>query len=428
MRKKSLYNLLLLLFITSFIVALPLCAKTQEGNSLTLSYQMLKTSRVMGFSLSSKSFCYDIQLRQDYRDGRFTIQAPPFITANIKDKVKIGELKDDKLFSLLMSPFKTEIPLEGFQFSKNLKTISRPSQKPVLSGLAYSSENLDIISLSPVFNPMSPSALAIITGTKNVFIGFMSASQNEKKAAEIKDQYQLDWTRLGLGKNMLFSLVGASSSVNILNLDIKSTIYIQNVWDFYFAGGTACGFRLELDTDMAKIDIIKRLGGSRFKIKELTDEVAPEDSFEIGLTLSNTKNKKIILNYKCDTYDKPIYGGFSQKCNIKLETKISYKDFKLNMLNTTSYEVDSGKVSRTEYAFSFDDYLDFSFALNRGKDNNPYACDAKLKLDIEKAALEIKGSKVLLEFTWEIKLSDMNLSLSINQDRIISAKLKLINI
>jgi len=81
---------------------------------------------------------------------------------------------------MMLDPMSAETIQKGFKHGGNFKDIRNPSIDPVLSGMVISFDYLDLISLSPVFNPDSPYGFGVIGGFGNFFAGFLLATQNEK--------------------------------------------------------------------------------------------------------------------------------------------------------------------------------------------------------------------------------------------------------
>ena len=96
------------------------------------------------------------------------------------------------------------------------------------------------------------------------------------------------------------------------------------------------------------------------------------------------------------------------------------------MKNSTSFDLDRGKVQKTEYVLSVKEFgaeLEASFTLNRPLGSPSYPSGAKIKVNTEHAKLTAADNKLLLEMSWNLKRGDYELGVSINQDRRITAHL-----
>ena len=416
MKKKTLIS-------TFFYLFLMLSALWSD--SLVLTYSQLVRSRDLDIRLNTDSIAYRMTIRQN-KDGSFTLLSPPFLVAEFENCLRVGELKDARLLSLMLDPMSTKTDYSGFRKAGNFGHITNPSRNPVLSGLALSFGHLDVFAFTPVLNPKSPSGFGMIAGNSNVFAGLLCATQNRMLVKASAPDLQVNWRQLGIGKNMIFSLIGASSDSVILGMEIKSTIFMQNAFDALLGGGTTIGWSVEARTDKLTLSLCQKTGGFGVKLKRLTDDLSPKESFGAQLTARSGKDLSLDVGYRSDTYEMPVYGGNSQRREISYEIGASWKKDSLKVKNTTSFDLDRGKVQRTEYVLSVKELgaeLEASFTLNRPLGCSSYPSGAKLKVNTEHAKLTAADNKVLLEMSWNLKREDYELGVSIDQDRRITARL-----
>ena len=409
-----------LLLIVLFLAA--------TSNDLTLTYRQLKNSRVIHALLNTENISYCFSVRQD-RNGMFSIEAPPFFTADFDGMIRVGELKDSGLFTLMISPMDHGNRSTHFIKGKNLQNIRSPSINPRLSGIAFSFDNLDLITLSPVFNPSSPLGFGAIAGNSNAFAGILLASQNNKTIDSATEKYQVNWKQLGIGRRMLFTLLGANAEANILSFTVEGQAFIQSAWDMYLGGGITSGWEIKASSDALEIKASRRIGGTGVKLKQLSDDESPADSVRLSaeiLSITDTKTG-LSVSYDSDTYSSPIYGGKSQRREISFALEVSKGPFSLQADNRTLYDVDRGKIESTRYLLSLDKddvLIQAEFTLSRPDGLPIKAEDGRLRIRTENASLSVTKSKTELELSWEHTENGVTFRASINQDRLVTASLK----
>ncbi|MBO6049341.1 MAG: hypothetical protein J6P33_06145, partial [Spirochaetales bacterium] len=236
MKKK----LLISAFILTFVPLL------WAENNLRLSYGMLKRSRYIEALVNNDGISYKIIVRQNY-DGKLEIESPPFLNATFNKAVRLGEFKDDRILSAMMEPYSDVDLSDGFLRGKNLKNIESPSITPSVSGIAISLENLDLISFNPMMNKKSPSGFATITGNEKTYAGAMYAGQNEIVLKDRIKDYQVNWSRTGFGRSMLFWILGGSDKFSFHGLDIESTAFLQSSYDRLLGGGSTTRWSLSVN-------------------------------------------------------------------------------------------------------------------------------------------------------------------------------------
>ena len=417
MKNKTLISTFLFLILPlSF-----LCPSSGENN-LHLTYSQRVRSRDLVVRLNTDSIAYSMTIRQN-NDGSFTLLSPPFLTAEFGNRLRIGELKDARLLSLMLDPMSTSPDFSGFRRGSNFSHITSPSINPVLSGLALSFEHMDIFTFSPILNPRSPSGFGFIAGNRNFFAGALCATQNRMVVKASTPGFQVNWRQLGIGKNMLFSIIGASAGSDVFGVEIKSTVFLQNAFDALLGGGTTIGWSMEADTDLMKISLFGKTGGFGVKLKRLTDDLSPKESFGARMSCLR-QDMGLEVEYKSDTYEVPVYGGNSQKRTISYQVGASWRKNSLMVSNITSFDLDRGKVQSTDYLLSIEEFgakLEASFTMNRPLGAPAFAGGGKLRLTTEHAKLEASPGKVLLEMNWKVKREDYEIGFSIDQDRRITA-------
>lgn len=411
-------------FFYAFLLLSLLCASA--GNSLMLTYSQKVRSRDLDVKLNTENIAYRLLVRQD-NAGAFTLLSPPFLVAEFNN-LRIGELKDAGLLSLMLDPMSSKPDYSGFRTGSSFSHISAPSRNPKLSGIALSLDHLDIFSFSPVLNPNSPSGFGFIAGTANVFAGLLYATQNRMVVKASAPDLQVNWRQLGIGKNMLFSIIGASAEADVFGIRVGSTVFLQNAFDALLGGGTTVGWSAEAETDIATVMLFGKTGGFGVKLKRLTDDLSPKESFGAKLSAKSrsVKNLGFEVSYTSDTYEIPVYGGHSQRRELTYRIRTLWRKNSLKVANRTSFDMDRGKVQKTEYLLTVEESgakLEVSFTLNRPLGSPSFASGGKLRLKTDHAVLEASSGKVLLEMSWNLKKEDYELDFSIDQDRRITASL-----
>ncbi len=425
MKSKLLVCILLLTLLSCSVFA---------GNDLTLTYRQLKTSRTFKVQLNAPSLSYCFQVRQDHETGLFILEAPPFLLANYNDRILVGELQDSGIFSLMLDPMSESLDIQGFKHGGNFKRIKNPSISPVLSGLVLSFDHLDAISLSPVFNPDSPYGFGLIGGTDNFFAGFILATQNGRMLSTATERYQVDWSQLGIGQHMAFSIIGAGAEEQVFgSLKLSGMVFMQNAWDLALGGGTTVGWKLKTGILNTEFAVGRKLGGYGVKLKTLSDSDNPMDSFTLEVKLGCQENPKVFidLGYRSDTYEMPVYGGESQRRALEYKVGATYEGYSLSAISSTNFDRDKGKVSKTEYLLSikaFEAKASLSLPLYRPIKEQSYIADAKLKVDTKHALLEISKGRTSLQFSWEYSIDDCTMKFAIDQDRLVTASMRFIGL
>ena len=419
MKRKTIISTLLFL-----LIALCPVNAASGDNKLVLTYSRKARSKDLEVRLNSPYVSYRMTIRQNL-DGTFTLLSPPFLCFE-KDRVRIGELKDARLLSLMLDPMSAAIDNNGFRAQSNFSHIRSPSLNSKLSGAALCLENIDLFAFNPVFNPESPTSFGMIAGNSEVFAGLLFATQNRILIRQSADQLQVNWRQLGIGKNMIFSLIGASSRSRVFGLEIRSRAFMQNAFDTLLGGGTTLGWSLEASSDLFSVNLSHKTGGFGVKLKRLTDDLSPKDSFSalFRAESGNISNLGFEIGYVSDTYEVPVYGGRSQKRTISYEIEAFWRRNSLKVINSTSFDQDRGKVQKTEYLVSVKEAgaeLEFSFVLNRPLGAPCFTSGGKLKFKAEHATLQVDDKKVLLTIGLSMKKEDYELEVSIDQDRRIFA-------
>lgn len=398
------------------------------GNDLTITYSRQKSARVISALVDTGSVAYGFTVRQE-KSGLFTLEAPPFLVADLDGRIRIGEIRDSGLFSLMLNPMSGTDYRNGFRPGGNFRDIEHPSIHPRMSGIVFSYPHADIIVLSPVFNPQSPLGFGVLAGTRNAFAGFLTAGQNEKTMESENGKYQVNWQQLGTGRHMFFTLLGTSAQAVIGPFTADGQIFIRNAWDLYLGGGTTTGWELSLSSDLMTIRGSEKLGGTGVKLKTLSDDDVPMDSLHLEAQLSSADRTgpELDVKYSSDTYRVPVYGGNSQKRDVSYSIGVKYWLLTMKAVSSTMYETDRGKTSCTDYSVSMemeDFKVQAGFTLNRPTDGKQEATDGELKISTPRATLDITTERTELEMNWIMYLDGAVFKASVNQDRQVSASLK----
>lgn len=421
-------KIILVLFV-SFLVFAPLWSVDSDPKGLSLTYYQKTKGRALSAVLDSENFKYMVNVSQS-ADGSFTLQAPPFLCINYKDTLVVGELRDSRLFSLLIDPTGNATASGGFIKGKNLLNISTPSMKPTLSGIAICLENVDFISLEPMFNPASPEGFGVIGGDEHFFAGILFASQNQMILKQAKDKFQVDWNNLGCGERMVFSLLGANATSNVGPVAMESWAFVQNAWDMMLGGGTTLGWEINAKLGTKRLGLDYRIGGVGTKLKKLGDDPNAQRVFNVQ---GSTGGKiGISFSYYSSLSAPPSYGGTSQERTISYKVKFFHGDYSLECENSTDFGKDRGKVSKSVYTIKTSGTelvgkkvkFTLESTMNRMNDKPCYLSDTVLKFECEHASMTIKNGKALLTMTWEEELQDMGIKISLDQDRQITASLR----
>lgn len=395
-----------------------------SGNDLTLTYRQLKSSRVLDFKVNSQSIVYQMSLKQT-NDGYFEMEAPPFFCANLDNTLIIGELKDQGIFSAMLDPFSSEASSLSWKRNGNLKTVRSPSLKPKLSGLAVCFDKIDIIALSPMMNKRAPLGAGFIIGDSNAFAGMLYASQNNVFLSGSDTGFLVNWNNLGIGKDMVFTILGANAQAEIAGAEIRAWAYIQSAWDLLLGGGTTCAWQLDLATDEVRMSASRLLGGTGISLKYEDGTEKPQENLTLEGRFASD-DSGISLKYECETFEVPVFGGQSQKRSIKWEVGAKAFDLDLKCTNTTSFDKDKGVISGSTYLIGTErDNLkaEVSFTLNRPTSGGYYASGGKLTLKAPKATLEMAAERTELEMNWEKDIEDIKMKVSVNQDRYLSVSI-----
>ena len=414
------------LLIPAFLFAVTLLV--HAGNDLTLTYSQLRDSRIVRAYVNTESIAYGFAVRQD-RNGLFTLEAPPFLVADFGGKIRIGEIRDSGLFSLMLNPMSDSDYRNGFRQGGSFRDIEHPSVHPRMSGIVFSLPYADIMTHSPVHTPQSPLGFGVIAGTRNAFAGFLTAGQNDMTMASGTGKFQVNWQQLGTGRHMLFTLLGASARAVIGPFNADGQIFIRNAWDLYLGGGTTSGWELSLTSDNIDVKASGKLGGTGVKLKNLSDDDVPMDSLrlEAGLSSGGKNGPGLDMKYSSDTYRVPVYGGNSQRRHVSFSITVKYRILTVKAVSTTKYETDRGKTSSTDYLVSVEKdgfRIQAGFSLYRPTGSDPEPKDGELRITTPRAEMRIASGKTELEMNWETDLDGVVFKASIDQDRLVSASLK----
>lgn len=204
-----------------------------QGSTLAQSPTLLFTytsPNVLGISVQTQNVRYQLEI-QKTQDGRFLLKAPPFLEADISNILHIGEIQPQGLFTRLLDPMSGNSASVGFIKGKNFVQNFLPSFNPKLSGFTLSLDNVDVITLGPVLNPISPTGIGVILGNNKAYTAVLAATQNNVLTQGYIQSFQVNWKELGYGEHMYFTLLGASSNSELGPITIKSGAFIQGAYD-----------------------------------------------------------------------------------------------------------------------------------------------------------------------------------------------------
>lgn len=365
-----------------------------------------------------------LEISQD-ESKRFMLKAPPFASMDIGESVHIGELATKGLLSLMLDPFNGPIPYKGFEKNGNISTPSSLSLSPKLSGIAFCTENLDVVALNPVFNPDSPMGLGIVVSNGSAFASLLAASQNNMLILNANPKLQVDWKHLKYGRHMLFSMVGTSFKGKVSSLEVKGSFFLQNAWDKYLGGGTSVGIGVELGFCGMTAKLERHLGGIGVKLKALDGKQNPVEDLSISCALG--RSFTLGCSYSRTSFAPPLYGGLSQESLMEFGVSFKYEGLSISCMNCTHYETDKGKspYSIIEAAWKRTDAkIKLSARLERPLDGEPNLKETSFSFSNPHAQLMVANGKATLQFRFTvIHGMPCNLEMAIDQDRAVSMKL-----
>jgi len=367
-----------------------------------------------------------LEISQD-EDKRIVLKAPPFASMDISNMLLVGELSTKGLLSLTLDPFNGPIPYKGFEKNGNVSIPSNLSLSPTLSGMAFCTENLDIVALNPVFNPDSPMGLGFVAGNNKAFVSFLTASQNSILALRAVPKLQVDWKHLGYGRHMFFSMVGTSFKGNVSSFGVEGSFFLQNAWDRYLGGGTSVGMGMKLGFCDMTVEMERHLGGIGVKLKALDGKPNPVEDISISCSLG--RSFTMGCSYSRTSFAPPLYGGLSQEHLVEFGVSLKHEGLSISCTNCTHYETDRGKSPYSLIDVSWkhvDAKLKFSTRLERPLDEEPAFKESSFSFSDSYVKLKAINGKVTLKFKFMI-LQEMpyNLEMTIDQDRVVSLKLSL---
>ena len=410
-----------LLFISAFLfaaLAAPLCS---DAGNISLTWQGNSRTEYIEVRLQSSSVLYSLRIRQQ-EDGRFVIQAPPFPVVDMDGRLRLGELRPAGTLALMLDPF------SGSGGSPSFRKISDPSFHPSLSGLSFSLGGSEIFSFSPVFNPESPSGFGAAGTYGDFFAGFLYASQNPLRAASYRQPYQISWSRSGLGRHTLYTAAGFDTRFSLPRLDVRAMAFLRTSRDPYFGGGSTTGWLVEIRHEKAAASVSRRMGDRGSDIRSVAQTDNPSDEFSFTLSSPSTSAISMSAAYTSTLYGQPVYGGESQRRTIVFETRFRFGSSSLKASHSTVFEIDRAKVSSTDYSLTVKDgkllpdiELDANLLVNRGSFG--VSVSGSLTLRTPGAVLKMKDGKTSLEISWEKIRDNCTLRISMDQDRIIRARL-----
>lgn len=427
--KIILIGILIAFLVSSYIHAINGLSTTI--NRVTITF---KKPNDMAQSLLIKAdtnvFHSSFELFRD-ENGKINISKPLFASFNFNDVVIIGQIDTKSLLSLMLDPFNTSIQDGGFKKNSNI-SISN-NVKPKLSGIAICTNHFDLISFSSIFNQASPNGFGFIFGNNKIFLGLLYASQNNILESKTSTIFQTNWKNAGFGKHTLFSLIGTSFSIDYSLLEIKGSLFVQNAWDLYHGGGTTTGISITVKSQKMILELDRYLGGVGINLKQLSNNENPFEkihfSFATKNALSASKDYIIKCTYDSSTFRPPLYGGFSQERKIEYKVAFITKNFNIQSANTTHYETDKGKTSKTVIKTTYNyktTTLGLSTTIDRKRDSKYSIVDTTFSLSCKKASLVFKGKKAKLGYTVEFMIHEASTAkFVIDQDRNIEISISI---
>ena len=410
-----------LILISAFLftaLAAPFCS---DAGNISLTWQGNSRTEYIEVRLQSSFVLYSLRIRQQ-EDGRFVIQAPPFPVIDIDGRLRLGELRPAGTLALILDPF------SGSGGSSSFRKISDPSFHPSLCGLSFSFGGSEIFSFSPVFNPESPSGFGAAGSYGDFFAGFLYASQNPLRAASYRQPYQISWSRSGLGRHTLYTITGFDTSFYLPHLDVRAMAFVRNAWDPYFGGGSTSAWLLEIKHEKASASVSRRMGDRGSDIRNASQTDNPSDAFSFTLSSPASSVISMAATYISTLYGQPVYGGESQRRTIVYETLVRYGSSSLKASHSTVFEIDRAKVSTTDYTLTVKDdnllpdfELNANLRVNRG--SGVLSANGSFTLRTPGAVLRMEDGKTALEISWEKKQDNCTFRISMDQDRIIRARL-----
>lgn len=394
---------------------------TQDSPTLLLTYTSPNT---LGISVQTQGVRYRLEIQRT-QDGHFLLIAPPFLEADISKILHIGEIQPQGLFTRLLDPMSGNSSSVGFIKGKNFVQNFLPSFNPKLSGFTLSMDNVDIITLGPILNSISPTGIGAIVGNSKAYTAILTATQNNILTQGYIQSFQVNWKELGYGEHMYFTLIGASSNTKIGQLTVTSGAFIQGAYDIKLGGGNTTGVELKAKTKNIQVSYENKIGGVGVKLKNLEEKANPQVKSTLKFELG--EKTKIFGTHQMTTYSKPIYGGNSQERTIEYTIGLKIKKWTVTSLNSTSYEDDCGKICNTVLTAKAEldkGTVTFSTQIHRPLKGKCELRNTSLEFSNSHSNLQIKNEKVKLKLSWTLSLPDANLELSIDQNRRLTAQLE----
>ena len=263
-------------------------------------------------------------------------------------------------------------------------------------------------------------------GNSKAYAALLVASQNNLLIQRNLKSFQVNWKELGYGQHMFFSLIGTTASTKLGTIQISSGAFVQGAFDTKLGGGNTSGISLEVKLTNIEIAFERRLGGVGVKLKTLEAKANPQTITKLEFQLKGRAT--IFCTYQSTLYSKPIYGGNSQEMLIEYTVGVETNTLKISSENVTSYEADKGKVSSTTLTAkaNFNNKkMELCTQIYRPLDGPCEIHNTSFVMKDEHCDLEIKNQKIKLKLTWNLRLSNAKLELSIDQNRRFTAQFEL---
>lgn len=400
-------------------------ASPRAKPNVTLNFEMTKGARVLEARFNSEVIQFNIALKQK-KDGMVELQMPPFFSINVKNVLKIGEIRDARIFSVLINP-SLDVDLSGgFKKGGNVKQIESLSMKPALSGFALNFKYLDLIALNPILNKKSPIGFGAIAGNSKVFAGVMVAGQNDMTLKAFPEIYQLDWGRTGAGRTIIFSILGAVADGQIASLKVKSYAFVQNAWDIRLGGEASTGYYVKVDTGSIYANLQRKLLGSSPRLKIVGVAENPDDEIQVGVGMSG-RDLEMYVEYGSMLYGRPIYGGSSQRRVIELKTEVKTNYFSFKVVHSTNFEENFGKVSESKYEIRtevFGAKLSLKTTMDRRIESPCQFINTTIGLTTKYLKFSFGNDGVCVELSFEVVTEEWTVRFSIDQDRMVKASVR----
>lgn len=292
-------------------------------------------------------------------------------------------------------------PCPIFTYGKgNLKIgVLEPSKD--YYGIAYTSGNFGFFFSNPIFVPTASHSAGVSFDSEKFYAKAVIDNRKTSKVSSDFD-YQVDWNKVKTGLTYDL-LLGTKDSFNILGINAES--------DFHCSLSEA-QIQVSLSWQHAKLELKEALNNGRvYKI-----------AFSCGDFL------KTEWNYHIEP--KNHYAGQANPSEVSLDTRLSFRQFKISSKSVIEYKRETGKFARTEIQAGYTSdivncNIESSYQRTRGTENG--FSFPSVSVEFDNATLEVKNKKLYLTITLFRTHSKCKTEFRITQDRVYTLSMSFNN-